>query len=465
VDDERTLYVQIGNEPNLHYMWGGRADPAEYARFFVEVSSAIRSLGEPRIKVLNAGQAPEGDVDNLVFIRAALAAEPAFASSLDYWASHSYPRNQPPANNLHDGTALPNSRYTIDSYLLELEALRQAGVDTDGLRVILTETGYSLGDERYAAYPPIDEENRADYIKVAFEQFWSQWPEVQAVTPFQLSDSYGSWQEFEWVWTSSGTDESGFPTRAHLQYARLIDQAGVVRGSARDRTGNPLKDVAVSTDPDGHLATTVLDGSYILIAAPGTYDLTASKSGYLSAGSRGVQVRAGEVVRLDLHLAESLARSLQNGSFESGDLEHWTPWGAVDGVQTEPRHFGIASYDLGSFLGTAVNCGEKDGGVFQSLAAERGSRIEASAWTLTYKEGEAPNGSRIGIDPHGGTDPQSPGIVWSPWVETDGAWSRISVDAVARADKITLFLQHEHSVANAWNVNAFDGVEVVAHSP
>jgi hypothetical protein len=36
---------------------------------------------------------------------------------------------------------------------------------------------------------------------------------------------------------------------------------------------------------------------------------------------------------------------------------------------------------------------------------------------------------------------------------------------VARADKITLFLQHEHSVANAWNVNAFDGVEVVAHSP
>lgn len=462
LDNERTLYVQLGNEPNLHYMWGGRADPAEYAGFFVDVAAAIRSLGEPRIRILNAGLAPEGDIDNLAFIEAAIAAEPSFAESFDFWASHSYPRNQPPANNLHDGTSLPNSRYTIDAYLLELDALRRQGVDTTSLQVILTETGYPLGDRWYAQYPAIDEENRAEYIKLAFDRFWPNWPEVRAVTPFQLSDSYGSWKPFDWVWTTSTMDDHGFPTQAHLQYARLIGRTGVVKGTVRDKTGNRLKDVTLSTGHNGHAALTVLDGSYVLIVDPGGYEITTSKTGYASATASGVQARAGETTRLDLVMAERLSPTLQNESFESGDLAHWTPWGSVDGVQSQPWHFGIVSRDLGPFLGTAVNCGEKDGGVFQSLAAERGRRIEASAWTLTYKEGEAPNGSRIGIDPDGGTNPESAAVVWSNWVETDRTWTRISAHAVAGSDKITVFLQHEQSLSNAWNINAFDAVEVVA---
>ena len=180
---------------------------------------------------MNAGLAPQGDVDNLAFIRAAIAAEPGFGSAFDAWASHPYPHNQPPEHNLHDGTALPGSRNIIDAYLLELQTLRDAGVDTTGLRVMLTETGYELGDRWYPEYPPITEDNRAEYTRRAFADYWSRWPEVQAVTPFELSDSNGSWRPFDWVWPTSTTDDRGFPTRPHLHYARLI--AGTARSVAR----------------------------------------------------------------------------------------------------------------------------------------------------------------------------------------------------------------------------------------
>src|SRR6185436_4936481 len=162
-----TLYVQIGNEPNLHESWGGAANPAEYARFLVDTATAIGAIGDARIKLLNAALAPEGDIDNLQFIAEAVRAEPRFGDTFDLWASHPYPRNQPPANNLHDGTALPGSRYAIDAYRLELAALADAGVDTTDLQVVLTETGYELGDGHFGEYPAISEENRAAYTRLA----------------------------------------------------------------------------------------------------------------------------------------------------------------------------------------------------------------------------------------------------------------------------------------------------------
>jgi len=172
----RTLYVEIGNEPNLHEMWGGAADPAEYARFLADVSAAIRTLGDGRIKILNAALAPGGDVDNLAFIHEAVEADPRFGDAFDLWASHPYPHNQPPENNLHDNTALPGSRFTIDAYRLELAALAEAGIDISGLQVILTETGYELGDTSFAEYPAVSEELRADYIRRAMDEYWSRWP-------------------------------------------------------------------------------------------------------------------------------------------------------------------------------------------------------------------------------------------------------------------------------------------------
>jgi Carboxypeptidase regulatory-like domain len=450
----RTLYVEVGNEPNLNYMWGGQADPTEYARFLVDVSAAIQSLGDDRIKILNAGLAPEGDVDNLAYIRAAAAAEPGFLTAFDAWASHPYPHNQPPERNLHDGTARPGSRYAIDAYLLELAALREGGRDTAGLPVVLTETGYELGDRWYPEYPPIDEENRAEYTRRAFDEFWVRWPEVWAVTPFELSDPNGSWKAFDWVWPTSATDASGLPTQPHLNYARLLPGAGAIRGAVTDGAGNPLAGVTLTGA--GHTATTVQDGSYTLIAEPGASEVLAQKTGYLPAAAP-LGVTAGEVVRLDLALRESLPTTVQNPSFESEDLTPWTSWGTVDGVQESPW-YDLSARHRSRFLGTAANCGEKDGGVYQAVAAVSGRPVRLAAWLLTTRDGEAPMGSRLGLDPHGGTNPESADIVWSDWIETNGKWRKVAIEALAAADRITIFLQYDQNAANRWSISAFDEV-------
>jgi hypothetical protein len=459
--DGRTLSVQIGNEPNLHEMWGGAANPAEYARFFADVAAAIHSVGDPRIRVLNAALAPEGDVDNLQFIGQAIEAEPRFGLSFDDWASHPYPRNRPPASNLHDGTASPGSRYTIDAYLLELEALKRAGVNRPDLQVVLTETGYELGDRHHPEYPAVSEELRAAYIAQALDAYWPHWPEVRSVTPFELAGWYGSWRSFDWVWPSSGTTPHGLPTQPRLQYARLLPDMGVVTGVARDDRGAPLKDVSIVAEPGGFAATSLADGSFVLLAQPGRYRLHARKDGHADATRGDVPVLAQVSTSLDLTLPAVLTTSLRNASFESDDLAGWTVWGDVDGVQDGLWFGGVQAEDGQRFLGTAVNCGAKDGGAQQSVSAQAGSTVTVGVWTLTSRDGPAGIGTRSGIDPWGGTDPTSSQIVWSAPVETGGVWQRVEVSARAESDRVTVLLAHDQDAANPWNVSAFDGVELV----
>jgi hypothetical protein len=457
--DGRTLAVQIGNEPNLHEMWGGTADPAQYARFFADVSAEIRAIGDPRIRVLNAALAPEGNVDNLQFIGAAIQSEPRFATAFDEWASHPYPRNRPPASNLHDGTASPGSRYTIDAYLLELDALQAGGVDTSGLRVVLTETGYELGDRHHAAYPAVSEQLRAAYMADAFER-WARWPEIRAVTPFELAGWYGSWRSFDWVWPSSETTSHGLPTQPRPQYVRLLPGFGTVTGVARDDRGTPLQDVTIVSEPDGYRATTLADGTFIMLAQPGRYALRAEKDGHTAATLPSVPVIAGASTSLDLVLPAQVTTTLRNAGFEQADLAGWTTWGDTDDAQTGPWFFDVSAHDGARFLGTAVNCGAKDGGAQQTISAQPGSTVTATAWTLTYRDGQAPIGNRIGIDPSGGNDPRAERIVWSDNIDTGGTWQQIDVTTRAESDRVTVSLAHDQDAANPWNVSAFDSVEV-----
>jgi hypothetical protein len=462
--ENRPLYVQIGNEPNLRFMWGGQADPREYARFFVDVSRAIRAIGDPRIKLLNAGLAPEGDIDNLEFIRAVVEAEPKFNGSFDYWASHTYPHNLPPGVNFHDGTAPPGSRYAIDSYLLELEVLASAGVEVTALEVILTETGYRLGDQHFASYPAIDVDSRAEYMRQAFSHFWPRWPELRAVTPFQLADPHGTWSAYDWVSTASGTDPYGFPSQPDLQYALQVPSAGVVRGRVVDPVGNELSGVRVMTDRNGHLAETRADGGFVLMVLPGAYALRLEKVGYESS-TLSVETDSQRVAEVRPTLAERLPRRLQNGSFELGTLEPWTSWGSLDGVQNGPWFLDSGPHEGPAFLGTAVNCGEKDGGVYQSIAVSRGASVVLEAWTLTARRGTAPVRTRVGIDPTGGTDPTRAEIEWTEWLETEGVWLPASSTITAQADRVTVFLQHDQDAANAWNLTAFDQVRLRTNEP
>ncbi len=213
--DGHTLYVQIWNEPNLDVEWSteggpwGPANPYEYARFLVDVAAAIREIADPRIVILNGALAPGGNYNNLEFI-AAMAGVEGAVEAFDVWASHPYPKNHPPEYNIHDGTAR-YQQLTIDSYLLELQALASHGGRT-GVKVLLTETGYELYDNTYGfeGYPRIGERNRARYITRAFTDFWLSWPEVIGVTPFELVDPYGSWSRWDWLYPTTDAPHRQF---------------------------------------------------------------------------------------------------------------------------------------------------------------------------------------------------------------------------------------------------------------
>jgi hypothetical protein len=293
----------------------------------------------------------------------------------------------------------------------------------------------------------------------AFEH-WSRWPEVRAVTPFELAGWYGSWRSFDWVWPSSETTPHGLPTQPRTQYARLLPTLGTVTGVARDDRGTPLQDVTIVSEPDGYQATTLGDGTFIMLARPGRYTLRAAKDGHAGANVGEVPVIAGVSTSLDLVLPAQLTTALRNASFEQDDLVGWTTWGDTDDAQTGPWFFDVVAHDGTRFLGTAVNCGAKDGGAQQSVSAQPGSTVTATAWTLTYRDGQAPIGNRIGIDPWGGNDPRAERIVWSERVDTGATWQRIDITARAESDRVTIFLEHDQDAANPWNVSAFDSVEV-----
>jgi uncharacterized repeat protein (TIGR01451 family) len=196
--DGHTLYVEVWNEPDLPVEWSGSPSAWEYGHFFVDVAAAIHSLGDSRIKVLNGALTP----GNSSFTRQ-LVSVPGFVDSFDLWATHCYPHNHPPEYNLHSGTAR-YAQFAIDSYRLELDALARYG-GRSNVQVILTETGHALYENTFGfeGYPPIGESNRAAYMVRAFQNFWLSWPEVVAVTPFELVDPYGATGYMDWLYPTT----------------------------------------------------------------------------------------------------------------------------------------------------------------------------------------------------------------------------------------------------------------------
>ncbi|MFQ5496026.1 MAG: dockerin type I domain-containing protein, partial [Phycisphaerae bacterium] len=212
--DGHNLFVEVWNEPNLNIEWSGAPNPWAYAHFLLDVSRAIRGLGDSRIVILNGGLAPGGDVNHLDFIDG-MATVPGALDSFDVWASHPYPANHPPEYNIHDGTATYTVA-TIDTYMLELDRLAEHG--RPGLHVLLTETGHNLGNNVFGfeGYTPVNEGNRADFMVRAFRDYWSVWPEVVGVTPFELVDPHNHWSAFDWL----------YPNGAHHQQYDAVAALG-----------------------------------------------------------------------------------------------------------------------------------------------------------------------------------------------------------------------------------------------
>lgn len=88
-------------------------------------------------------------------------------------------------------------------------------------------------------------------------------------------------------------------------------------------------------------------------------------------------------------------------------------------------------------------------GVFQRVPIQADATVRLSAWTYGWSStGDDPTVSqnaawmrqRIGIDPTGGTDPNSPDIIWSPAAQYIDTWGELAIEATATSDHVTVYL-------------------------
>ncbi len=236
--------VIVGNEPNHGDEWGGRADPAAYARFLADVADALHTA-DPEVLVLNAPLDPYSPdtngqpfingftyVDSERFLDEMRATVADVFTRLDAWGSHAYPTG-PLANGPWDqtfqidrlnGGANPNHveppaglfNRGINGYAWELYKLERLGVRD--LEVWITETGWrhaettdSTATDGGRGWPPVA--SVAQWIGLALdgnggrypawpEAGWTPWrhdPRVRAVVFFAFNGAPREWGHTNWL--------------------------------------------------------------------------------------------------------------------------------------------------------------------------------------------------------------------------------------------------------------------------
>jgi len=185
-------YVVIGNEPNHASEWGGSIDPVGYANYLNEFSQKLHSASSDFF-VLPAGfdasaKNTSTTMDETVFLKKMLLAQPALFDNIDGWTSHSYP------NPDFAGKETDTGRGSIATFDWELNYLKILGVTKD-LPVFITETGWSN--------QKIDPAQIGAMYAYAFQNVWND-PRIVAVTPFILNYPNPPFAEFSWK-KSDGT--------------------------------------------------------------------------------------------------------------------------------------------------------------------------------------------------------------------------------------------------------------------
>jgi hypothetical protein len=110
-------------------------------------------------------------------------------------------------------------------------------------------------------------------------------------------------------------------------------------------------------------------------------------------------------------------------------------------------------------------------GIYQQVQVTPGvAYVAAIGWApyASYDDRGGRNsgqyiGRKIGIDPWGGTDPTSSGIVWSPevWDELGGVFPQLRVSAVAQSQTVTVFVRANNPQSHGNDKVWFDAVTLM----
>jgi hypothetical protein len=172
----------VWNEPNLGREWAGQEpDPAAYAALLCRAYGALKAA-DPAATVVSAGLAPtnggDGAMDDRRFLEGMYGA--GAGACFDVLGAHAYGFGHPPDDPgaAHDGLNLAR--------LADLREIMEA----NGARttpVWLTELGWTTAGIGAHAWQTVSPRQQADYLMGAWQHIRQEWPWVQVVTVWNLS--------------------------------------------------------------------------------------------------------------------------------------------------------------------------------------------------------------------------------------------------------------------------------------
>jgi hypothetical protein len=166
------------------------------------------------------------------------------------------------------------------------------------------------------------------------------------------------------------------------------------------------------------------------------------------------------------------------GAGEVSVANGWFPWyqdgpGQNEGYYRRPEYkpedaarYGTRRIHSGNWAQKFFNTySTHNAGILQQVKVTTGSKLTFSAWVQVWSSQNADPSTvkdpgnyhvYIGIDPTGGTDWNSPNVVWSEPRMEYNTWMRLEVKATAKAGTITVFLRGHPEFRNQFNDSYWD---------
>ncbi len=203
----------------------------------------------------------------------------------------------------------------------------------------------------------------------------------------------------------------------------------------------------------------------LLIAAPVIVRVSAQEGNLLQdPGFEGPYVNRG---RATLNTPAAWPIWLQDGP-------HGYDWqNRADKVTAFPHNNGPEVHSGGASLNLDGGYTTFTAAVYQQVNVQPNTNLTGSAWarlkTCDIPKGFDNCGSavesgafvRVGIDPNGGTDPNSPSIVWSGNIMPHDTWLQATVSATSAGSVVTLFLYVTQQWPSDLNKVWFDDASLV----
>lgn len=258
-------------------------------------------------------------------------------------------------------------------------------------------------------------------------------PNVVAVFLFQQGS--GSWWDF---------DVMGTPV-ADWMRTTWNASTGTISGSVKNSGGTGISGATVSTNTGGYSTTTNTSGNYTLTGVTtGTYNITASKSGYAPVTNNNVSVTQNQTTTSNFTLQTSTSL-VSNGDFESGfGSGVGTGWSSWTSAWSNPLTFADdTSIKHGG--SHAQRWGRSDnqrchGGVYQRINVTSGHTYRINAYER-FSSTDSGAWCEFGYDLTGQTsNPEATTVTYTK-LESGGqnTWLTYTHDVTATGSAITIF--------------------------